>query len=124
MKYQVDYHDGYFEITTHGDAEVGGFKEFIELLLAHEKWNPGTAFLVDHSGVNSGPLTVDEIRYIADMSVKPRVQFGRARCALLVARKLEYGPARMWEVFVDGKWDVTERVFWSRDKAISWLKDV
>ena len=123
MKYEVRYDDEFFEVTTHGDAEPGGFEEFIDLLLGHEKWKPGTAFLVDHSELNAGPLTVAEVHNIADMCVRRRAQFGRARCALLVRRDLEYGLARMWEVFVEGKWDVTANLFRSRNEAILWLNN-
>lgn len=123
MKYEVHYDDEFFEVTTHGDAEPGGFEEFVDLLLGHEKWKPGTTFLVDHSELNAGPLTVADIHIIAEMCGRRRAQFGRARCALLVPRRIEYGMARMWEVFVEGEWDVTEHLFKSRDEAISWLNN-
>ncbi len=123
MKYEVHYDDEFFEVTTHGDAEPGGFEEFVDLLLGHEKWKPGTPFLVDHSELNAGPLTVADIHIIAEMCGRRRAQFGRARCAILVRGRIEYGMARMWEVFVEGEWDVTEHLFNSRDEAISWLNN-
>ncbi|MFC1868992.1 hypothetical protein ACFL0H_12785 [Thermodesulfobacteriota bacterium] len=124
MKHEMHYNDGFFEVKTYGDAEPDGFRDIIDHLLAHANWKPGTTFLVNHSELNSGPLSVDDVESIAQMSVRPGAQWGQARCALLVARDLEYGMARMWEVFVEGKWDVIEHLFRSRDKAISWLKDV
>ena len=123
MKSEVRYVDEFFELTTHGDADLGGQEELFDLLLGHEKWNLGAAYLVDHSELNAGPLTVAEVRGIAKMCEKRRAELGRARCAILVGRELEYGMTRMWEVFVDGKWDVTEKLFRSRDEAISWLKN-
>ena len=124
MKYEVHYHDGFFEIKDYGDAEAVRFRELVDLLLAHEKWKPGTAILVNHSELNAGPLTVSDIYYMAGSFVRSRVQLGQARMAILVARELEYGMARMRMGFVEGKWDVIENVFRSRDEAISWLKDV
>jgi hypothetical protein len=115
MKYEVHYHDGFFEVKTHGDAEPGGFREFLDILLAHEKWKPGTPILSNHSELNTGPLTVDDIKLIVERAVRSRAQLGHARIAMLVARNLEYGLARMWEVFVAGKWDVIARVFRSID---------
>ena len=123
MKYEVHYNDEFFEVTTHGDAEPGGFEEFIDLMLGHEKWKPGTTFLVDLSELNAVPLSEADVRTIAVMCGRRRAQFGRARCALLARRNVEYGLARMWEVYVEGEWDVTEHLFRSRDEAISWLKD-
>jgi hypothetical protein len=124
MKYEVHYHDGFFEIKTYGDAEPVRFREVLDHLLAHEKWKPNTAILFNHSKLNAGPLTVDDIHNNAKSSVRSRVQLGQARLAILVARDLEYGMARMRTGFVEGKWDVIENVFRSRDEAISWLKDV
>jgi hypothetical protein len=121
MKYEVLYHDGFFEVKTSGNAECEGFREFVDLLLSHEKWKPGTAFLLNHSELNAGPLTVDDVHYIAEVRVRPRAQFGQAKCAVLVSRDLEYGLTRMWEVFIDGKWDAIVEIFRSRDEAISWL---
>jgi len=54
--------------------------------------------------------------------VKSKDQLGKTKLALLVARDLEFGLAKMWQVFVDEKWDVISRVFRSRDEAITWLK--
>lgn len=124
MKSEVHYHDGFFEVETHGDAEPGGFRAFVDLLLAHEKWKPGSPILANHSELNTGPLTMDDIQLIAEGAVRSRAQLGQARIAMLVARDLEYGLARTWEVFVEGKWDVISSIFRSRDEAISWLKDV
>ncbi len=121
MKHEVYCHDGYFEVKTFGDANPEGFRKYRDDLLAHEKWTPGTALLLDHSELNSGPLTVDDIHKIASESVEARL--GHVRTAVVVGRNLEFGLTRMWEVFVDGKWDVDVRVFRSRDEGISWLKD-
>lgn len=123
MKYEVRYDDEFFEVTTHGDAELERFEDFIDLLLGHEMWKPGTAFLVDHSELNAGPLTVEEVRGIAKVCEKRRAEFGQAKFALLVSRELEYGMARMWETYVEDKWDVTTKLFRSPDEACSWLKN-
>ncbi len=121
MKYELNYREGFFELTTDGDADPEGIKEFLDPLLAHEKWKTGTPFLVDHSELNLGHLTVNEVRNIADVTVRPRAELGQARCATVAPRDEQYGLVRMWEVFVEGRWDVIHRVFRSRDEAVSWL---
>ncbi len=121
MKYELNYREGFFEVKTYGDAEPGGIKEFLNSMLAHEKWKPGTSFLVDHSELNLGHLTVDEVRDIADVSVRPRAELGQARSATVAPRDEQYGLVRMWEVFVEGRWDVIHQAFRSRDEAVSWL---
>jgi hypothetical protein len=121
MKYELNYREGFFEVKTYGDAEPGGIKEFLESMVAHEKWKPATSFLVDHSELNFGPLTVDEVRDIADVCARLRAELGQARCASVTPRDVQYGLVRMWEVFVDDRWDVIHQAYRSRDEAVSWL---
>jgi len=119
MKYELNYREGFFEVKTYGDAEPGGIKEFLNPMLAHEKWKPGTPFLVDHSELNFEHLTVNGVHEIA--SVRARAELGQARCATVAPSDDQYGLIRMWEVFIDDRWDVIHEVFRSRDEAVSWL---
>ena len=121
MKYELNYREGFFEVKTYGDAEPGEIKEFLNSMLAHEKWKPGTSFLVDHSELNFGDLTVNDVRHIANVAVRRRAELGQARNATVAPRDEQYGLVRMWEVFVESKWDVIHHVFKSRDEAVSWL---
>jgi hypothetical protein len=121
MKFELSSREGFFEVKTYGDAEPGGIKESINSMLAHEKWKPGTSFLIDHSELNFGHLTINEIHAIASACVRLRAELGQARCATLAPRDEQYGLVRMWEAFIDGKWDVIHQAFRSRDEAVSWL---
>ena len=124
MKFEMHYHDGFFELKKYGDAELGKIKEALDLLVGHEKWKPGNLILMDYSETNGAALSVTEIKYIAANYVRLRAEFGRARMAILVSRDVGYGLFRMWQVFVASKWDVVNQIFRSRDEAISWLKEV
>ena len=121
MEFIVDYHHGLFEIKTFGDAEVEKFRDILETLVTHAKWKPGTPFLVDHTHLNAAPLTTEDMIAIARFNGQYRAQIGKAKCAHVLARDLEFGMARMWEIFVENEWDVFERLFKSRDDAIAWL---
>ena len=123
MEYSLTYHDGFFDITTSGDAEAAPFEQILDDMLRHETWKPGSPYLHDHTDFNSGPLTIDDIRNIAYMCEARRDELGEAKCALVVARDLEFGLARMWGSLVDGKWDVEANVFRTRDEAIAWLNE-
>ena len=121
MKYELHYREGLFEVKTNGDAEPGGIKEFLDSMIAHEKWKPGTSFLVDHSELDFGHLTVNDVHAIEGVCARLRAELGKARCATLAPRNEQYGLVRMWDVFVERKWDVIHHVFRSRDEAVSWL---
>ena len=123
MEFKLQYRKGLLEVKTSGDAELGTFREMMDSMLAHEEWKPGSPFLLDHSELNAGTLTVDDIRGIAGFCAQRRDRFGRAKCAIVVSRDLEFGIGRMWQVFVSNRWDVTEELFKSKDDAREWLSD-
>jgi hypothetical protein len=121
MEFNVQYHDGFFEVKTFGDAEVEKFRDILEALVTHEKWRPGMSFLINHTDLNSESLTSNDMRNIANLNAQYSSKIGKSKCAHLVARDMEFGMARMWESLVEDKWDVTEELFKSRDEAIAWL---
>ena len=121
MEFQVEYHGGFFIGTTSGDAVDEQFGDLLDAMLTHDKWKPGTPWLHDHSDLNAGPLTVDGIQKIAQLCADRRTTIGGGRCAIVVARDLEFGLARMWGVYVENKWDAVAAVFRSREEAIAWL---
>jgi hypothetical protein len=117
----LKYREGFFEVKTYGDADPAGIRGILDSILTHEEWKTGTPFLVDHSELNFGHLTINEVRHIADVGVRPRAELGQARCATVAPGDVQYGLVRMWEVFVEGRWDVIHQAFRSRDEAVSWL---
>ena len=125
MQYNVHCHDAIFEVATSGDANLQGFIDYVKVILEHEEWKPGGRILSDHTELNSGPLTVDDVRGIAYLASKYNEKFGNAKLATVVSRDLEYGMARMWEVYVESEdWHVSEKLFRDRDEALAWLNMV
>jgi len=123
VEFSVQYHNGFFEVKTFGDAEVGKFRDILEALVTHEKWKSGTALLINHTELNSASLTTDDMRTIVNFNAQYSGQVGKSKCAHLVARDIEFGMVRMWEGWAENKWDVSEKLFKSRDEAIAWLLD-
>ena len=121
MEYEVHQRDRFVEVVTHGAATVTGFREFLDEMFALREWKPGTPVLVNHSDLRAGHLTADDIRAIAGLVMVARAEFGASRMAILVARDVEYGLARMWQAYVENKWDGDDQVFRSRDEAVRWL---
>jgi hypothetical protein len=123
MRYEILCYDDFLEVKTYGDAELQIFKDFIRNIFTHENWQPGGALLINHSELNAAPLTTDEIREMADFTKPFLSQIGQAKIAILVARDLEFGVGRMWQVFASEGRESAREVFRSRDEAISWLKN-
>ncbi len=121
MKFNLQYLDDVFEIKAVGVGDVKGISSFLKAVLDHEKWEPGGKFLVDFTELDLGELTVNEVRDIARVCGQFSALFGRAKCAIIATRDLEFGMVRMWEVFVEDRWEVNEELFHSGDEAIAWL---
>ena len=124
VHFNLNYHDAIFEVTTSGDAILQGYYDFTTAVLEHEKWKPGGLMLLNHTELNTGPLTVDNVQAIADISKQYSEQLGKAKVALVVDRDLDYGMTRMWQVLVGS--DTTShdsvKIFRNRDEAAAWLK--
>lgn len=121
MDFDLTYHDSYFEVRTFGDADRVTFEQFLDAMLKHTAWKPGTPSLHDHTRLNAAALTVEDIRAIAQFCADRRHLLGFARFAVVVDRDLEFGLARMWGVFVEDRWDVQGGIFRQREEAMAWL---
>ena len=125
MQFNLNYHDAVFEVTTSGDAILQGYYDFTKAVLEHDEWKPGGLILLDHTKLNTGPLTVDDVQAIAIISGQYSEQLGTARVAIVVARDLDYGMTRMWQVFVENQTNsyASAKIFRNRDEAWAWLKN-
>ena len=124
MQFSLKYHDGIFEVTTSGDATVQGYKDFAKAVLEHEKWKPGGLALLNHTALNTGTLTINEVEEIVNISKQNSEHIGEAKLAILASRDLDYGMTRMWQILIEmrGTWHATEKLFRDRDEAFEWLK--
>ncbi len=123
MRYEILCFDRFLEVRTYGDAELQGFKDFLQAIFTHTHWHPGGALLINHSELNSAPLTNDKLRALASFIEPFQSQIEKAKIAILVARDLEYGIGRIWEAFVSEKREYARKLFRSRDEAIFWLEE-
>ena len=121
MEYAIREHEDFVEVVTDGAADTSTFDSYLHELIGLDRWKAGTPFLNNHSGLNVSNLTIDDVREIADVVGRCRSELGRSRMAILANREVVFGMARMWEVFVDDKWDGETRVFRERTEAVDWL---
>ena len=122
MKYEIKEHEDFIEVVTSGDADLAGFRAFLTEVLGLATWEPGTHLLIDHTDLNSGTLTVNDVDQLASLASEARAALGPLRLATLAGRDLEFGLSRMWETYVENRWDGVTNVFRSRDEAIDWLR--
>jgi hypothetical protein len=125
-QFNLNYHDGIFEVTPSGDATLQGYYDFTKAILEHEEWKPGGLILINITELNTGPLSIGDVKAIAGISGLNSEQIGKAKVAIAVSRDLEYGMSRMWQIFVqqDAVWYASEKIFKNRDEAVTWLQSV
>jgi hypothetical protein len=124
MQFNLNYHDGIFEVTLSGDGNVQGSYDFTKAVLEHEEWKPGGLILINITELNTGSLSIGDVQDIAGISVLNCGQFGKAKVAIVVSRDLEYGMAKMWQIFLQlgVGWYASEKIFKNRDEAVTWLR--
>ncbi len=121
MENTLQYLDGIFVVKTAGLGELAGFQAFIEAVLAHPEWRPGSRILVDHRNLDVAPFTFGAVLELADYCATRAQAIGSARIALLVSDDLGYGMNRMWTSLVYGKLDYSGNIFKTYAEAWAWL---
>jgi hypothetical protein len=121
MKHTIFSRSGFLEVQTSEDANLIDMLEMLAAVISHSDFRAGANLLIDHTRLNAGPMTAADVHAAADKVSALRAEIGRMRCAHLVSRDLEFGLVRMWEAYVDGRWDGSAECFRSRLEAISWL---
>lgn len=109
-------------ITTSGPASVRGLVGFVKDLVASDRFRPGMAILVDHTSLDTRPLTATDVKELAAAVVKLDEKIGASRVAIVVPDALTFGFARMYELHAEAA-EVRSKVFYSRSDALKWLSD-
>jgi len=78
--------------------------------------------LCDLRQADFGELSNAVIKGVADYVAKHRGARPGARTAIVVARDLGFGLARMYEQMLEASTDVSIMVFRTMDEAMTWLK--
>lgn len=123
VEYEQDIRDGVFEVVTRGPADIEVFGALLREMVEHPAWTPGSTFIHDHTALEAESMTTDEVRRIADNCEVLRGEIGPALCAVIVPEDLVFALSRMWEAYVDGRWDAVSRVMRSRDEALAWIAE-
>jgi hypothetical protein len=69
MEYSIVSRDGFLEVKTIGDGELQALANMLAELVSHPQSEPGGKLLVDHSELNAGPITANDVRFLADKCV-------------------------------------------------------
>jgi hypothetical protein len=123
MKFEIDFSHmpQYVVVRTHGKATIPGFEAALSTLVNSPQWQAGTNQLVDHSKLQYGHFTSQDMRAVEGVVQKYGDRMGCGRCAFIVSDKLGYGLVRMYELLGGDNLHAEVRIFHTPDEAVRWL---
>jgi len=84
-------------------------------------WLPGTPLLIDNTSVDVSEMRTMEIEEATDILEQFEKQFGRSRIATVAGSDEQFGLARQFVAFIDGRVSASFNVFHDDISALSWL---
>lgn len=109
---------GVWELSTTGALTLD---EIVRLVDEHD-WERAPRVLWDLRNLEEAPRTSPELRLAADLLEEAHRRLEGGRTAIVVARDLDFGLARMFQAFADGA-GVRYEIFRDREAALAWLLD-
>jgi hypothetical protein len=123
MDYVIDFGaDADVVVTTSGQADPAGIRRFLNEMVSDGRFRPGSSLLNDHSALDFSGLTPADIRDISDLVSRLDEQHRFGPFAVVVPNTFAFGLARMGQTLLTA--DVLGRIFYSREDAIEWLREV
>ena len=125
MNYEVMFHEkgSFMELETKGVITVEEAKGSFHSILDHEFWIQGRPLLINHMSSTTESLTVNDIMQISKMVTMGNEALGDAKFALAMKSDLDYGQARMWQLYTEDHLNAKIEVFRSREEAVNWLTE-
>jgi len=114
---ELDRAAGIWELTTGTSVTL---QEISDLALANE-WEGVNRLLWDLRAVREAPESTGELREAADFVKEMRSVFEGGRVAIVVTSDLDFGLARMFQVFAEGS-GVDYQIFRDLGTARGWLE--
>ncbi len=109
------------QIWTLTVGETFDLAEIAELV-ERTDWHEARRYLWVLDALRRGPDSTGELHDAVALVANTREKWAGSRTAILVARDLDFGIARMFGVFAE-QIDVEYRAFRDRQAALKWLED-
>ena len=119
ISYELDRAARIVRITAHGDVSFPEEKECLDAFLADSTHQPGFRILLDDRERMPAASSA-HVKAMASLFELNRQAIGAARLAIVVAKDVSFGLARMFSMLTDNSL-VETRVFRDIDEAEQWL---
>ena len=125
MKWTAQFEADEFRVTISATGDVGrdGFCGCIAKLISHPSWRPGMSVLCDFRSLNIGSLTKEDIKHLVEIDQEffELTKEAPSLIGVVVARELDYGLVRMWELYAN-EMHPGHNVFLEVKDALQWLR--
>lgn len=111
-----------FTVITQGEGNAEGLMASMEAVAHHPQWRVGYSVLVDHRKLCLAELSNSGIENISHGFIELRKAFGDGRCAIVLAKDVDFGLARAWEMITADEVAMAIHIFRDIDKARCWIE--
>ncbi|MBW2316520.1 MAG: hypothetical protein JRH10_20345 [Deltaproteobacteria bacterium] len=124
MNHEITFHEeeAYVEAKAVGPASVDKTRLLLTEIISQPGWSPEFCVLLDLAGLETDRLDAAEIREISDVFRAFGADLGTGCCAVVTARTVDYGLARMWQTMTEDDFPLDIRIFRSLPEAESWIR--
>jgi hypothetical protein len=125
MDYTIEFGGDPYGVTftTSGAADIAAILRANEEFLADPRFRPGMPILADHSALDTSSLASDDAKLIGEAYRRFLDRIGESAIAIVVARPAAFGLIRMAEAYAGPPPPSNQRIFYSREEALAWLRD-
>jgi hypothetical protein len=118
---EIDSEAGLVRTTFRGQVDIEEVVRALEDVLHRPDFRPGLNGIVD---LREGDIDTQarDVKRLATMMERYRAQIGKSRTAIVVARDVTYGMARMYQAYAEST-SIETMVFRSLDDAHRWLAE-
>ncbi|MGZ4407704.1 MAG: STAS/SEC14 domain-containing protein [Gaiellaceae bacterium] len=123
MEYEIEWAGDAesLTVTTSGRVTVEALDEWVQTVLADSRYRSGVRILIDHRRSDWAHMTPKDAQRRVDLLARDAERIGSPRIAFVVSRKVDFGVARMMELYIGVRWQAVWRVFDDIDDARAWL---
>ncbi len=109
------------EVKLSGEADMAVFNKLDVELIEHPKWKPGTNMLFDFRKLDMSKTHTRDLSTSTEFVATLSEKFGNGRLACVVAKTVDYGLARAWELMTADEVSFQTKTFRSLEEAQEWL---
>ena len=123
MNNEISFEKGIVIVRVWGKADADGYAATTADIVSLPDWKAGMPILIDFEDLDLTGVTLEDVRAFARGSAQYRKELGHCLCAVVNSKRLDFGLARMWQVFMNMITNVEVAVFFNIEDAKSWIEE-